>query len=124
VQAFLGPGCADAWSPKTLRSGAGAQFGMQVRSDVDLPGLVQSLNLQKVHTLAMEVKASQDYTDVKPGPQGSLVLVGSEGKGLPGALASLCSHRVKISYPGPVESLNAGVAGSILLFEIYKKAFK
>jgi len=124
VQAFLSPGTADAYSPKALRAGAGAQFGMQVHSEAALESLLERCKAQAVPSLALMVKGSTDHAELRLGPKGALVLVGSEGRGLPERLADNCSHHVKISYPGPVESLNAGVAGSILLFEIIKKAYK
>jgi TrmH family RNA methyltransferase len=124
AQAFLSPGSADAYSPKALRAGAGAQLGMQVHSDEALEGLIDRCRERSIPTMALVVKGSIDHRKLEMGPKGALVLVGSEGRGLPERLAENCSYRVKISYPGSVESLNAGVAGSILLFEIIKKPCK
>jgi TrmH family RNA methyltransferase len=124
AHAFLSPGCADAFSPKALRAGAGAQFGMQVHSDEALESLVERCQAQSIPGLALVVKGDTGHAELKLGAQGALVLVGSEGRGLPERLSEKCSYRVKISYPGPVESLNAGVAGSVLLFEMIKKPYK
>jgi len=44
-------------------------------------------------------------------------VIGSEGSGLPKELAAQCDDRITIPCPGPVESLNAAVAVSILLYE-------
>jgi RNA methyltransferase, TrmH family len=45
------------------------------------------------------------------------LLIGNEGSGLPEELLSEAAARITIPTPGPVESLNAGVAASILLYE-------
>jgi tRNA C32,U32 (ribose-2'-O)-methylase TrmJ len=44
-------------------------------------------------------------------------MIGNEGSGLAAEWMEMCDARVTIPYPGPVESLNAAVAGSLLLYE-------
>jgi TrmH family RNA methyltransferase len=45
------------------------------------------------------------------------LLIGNEGSGLSHILLSAAKHRVTIPTPGNVESLNAAIAGSLLLYE-------
>jgi TrmH family RNA methyltransferase len=45
------------------------------------------------------------------------LLIGNEGSGVPGALAAEAHEAITIPCPGPVESLNAAVAASVLLYE-------
>jgi TrmH family RNA methyltransferase len=45
------------------------------------------------------------------------LVIGSEGSGLSPELAAQCDARITIPCPGPIESLNAAVAASILLYE-------
>jgi TrmH family RNA methyltransferase len=45
------------------------------------------------------------------------LVIGSEGSGLAPELAAQCDARISIPCPGPVESLNAAVAASVLLYE-------
>ena len=45
------------------------------------------------------------------------VMIGNEGSGLAAEWMEMCDARVTIPCPGPVESLNAAVAGSLLLYE-------
>jgi RNA methyltransferase, TrmH family len=45
------------------------------------------------------------------------VMIGNEGAGLAAEWMEMCDARVTIPCPGPVESLNAAVAGSLLLYE-------
>jgi 23S rRNA (guanosine2251-2'-O)-methyltransferase len=60
--------------------------------------------------------------DALEAASGPLVLVvGSEGKGLSRLVADTCDLLVSIPMPGKAESLNAGVAGSIALYEIARR---
>ena len=59
------------------------------------------------------VLAAQDV-DMR---QACAILIGNEGAGLAPAWIAMASARVTIPCPGPVESLNAAVAGSLLLYE-------
>jgi TrmH family RNA methyltransferase len=45
------------------------------------------------------------------------LIIGNEGNGVPGALAARADGTITIPFPGPVESLNAAVAASVLLYE-------
>ncbi|GGZ95732.1 23S rRNA (guanosine(2251)-2'-O)-methyltransferase RlmB [Streptomyces echinoruber] len=57
--------------------------------------------------------------DVLEGPV--VIVVGSEGKGLSRLVAETCDFRVRIPMPGGAESLNAGVAASIVLYEAARR---
>jgi RNA methyltransferase, TrmH family len=48
---------------------------------------------------------------------GCALMIGNEGAGLAAEWIEMCDARVTIPCPGPVESLNAAVAGSLLLYE-------
>ena len=52
------------------------------------------------------------------------VVVGSEGSGVSKEVASLCKTNISIPMANGLESLNAGVAGSIIMFEITNKKGK
>jgi tRNA C32,U32 (ribose-2'-O)-methylase TrmJ len=50
-------------------------------------------------------------------------MIGNEGSGLGAEWISMCDARVTIPCPGAVESLNAGVAGSLLLYEASRQRY-
>ncbi|MEU6179198.1 23S rRNA (guanosine(2251)-2'-O)-methyltransferase RlmB [Streptomyces coeruleorubidus] len=50
-----------------------------------------------------------------------VIVVGSEGKGLSRLVGETCDHRVRIPMPGGAESLNAGVAAGIVLYEAARR---
>jgi TrmH family RNA methyltransferase len=114
---LLSPTCAFAWSPKVLRAGQGAHFALNIREGADLAAFVASFGGRTV-ALAAEAKASLFETDLR-GPVA--FLVGNEGAGLSAPLAKAATVRARIPMPGRAESLNAGVAGSIALFEAVRQ---
>jgi len=54
-------------------------------------------------------------------PEKSAVLIGNEARGLSEAAAELSSCNIIIPMEGKVESLNAGVAAALLMYEIYRQ---
>ena len=77
---------------------------------------------EAVPALAAFDRAMQTYMKERNISAGSLaVIVGSEGAGVPRAVTSKVDEMVKIPHPSQVESLNAGVAASIVLYEIARQ---
>lgn len=114
---LLSPTCAFAWSPKVLRAGQGAHFALNIVEGADLGAFVAAFAGTTV-ALCGEAKASLYDTDLR-GPVA--ILVGNEGAGLSPELKDAATVRVRIPMPGRAESLNAGVAGSIALFEAVRQ---
>jgi TrmH family RNA methyltransferase len=109
---YLSEGCADAWSPKTLRGGQGAHFVLPIVERVDLLEVMGNFAGQ---TLATVMHGEPLYSLDLTGPVA--FIIGNEGAGLSGALVDAASHRVAIPMPGKVESLNAAAAAAVCLFE-------
>ncbi len=112
---FLLPGCADLYSPKTLRSAMGAHF----RSAQWSCTLEDAAALFRAAGVPLYAAAlGPDTADVRRVDLTSAALViGSEGRGVsPQALAA-CQGTVQIPMSGRCESLNAAVAAAILLWE-------
>ncbi|MHB1701943.1 MAG: TrmH family RNA methyltransferase [Acidobacteriaceae bacterium] len=107
------PGTVSPWNQKALRSSAGSTFRLPV-----VPGTMDDLRWLQ----SMGVRLLAATMDGAPVEHANLktaiaVLIGNEGAGLPPELLALAHERVAIPCPGPVESLNAAVAGSLLLYE-------
>jgi TrmH family RNA methyltransferase len=108
------PGTVSAWNQKAMRASAGSIFRVPI-AEADAAGM-EVLEQQGVRLLA----ALKD--DAKAVDQVSLTgpiafLVGNEGAGLSEDWVRMAEERVTIPCPGWVESLNAAVAGSLLLYE-------
>jgi len=113
----LSPGCAFAWSLKTLRAAMGAHFVLNVVEDFDVPGYLETYRGTSV-ALAGGSAASLYGLDLR-GPVA--FVVGSEGAGISAAVRGMASVSAAIPMPGRAESLNAGVAGSLALFEALRQ---
>ncbi len=114
---LLSSTCAFAFSPKVLRAGQGAHFALNIVEGADLVAFVAGYRGTTV-ALAGDATASLYDADLR-GPVA--FLVGNEGAGLSPALAAAARLRVRIPMPGRAESLNAGVAGSVALFEAVRQ---
>jgi TrmH family RNA methyltransferase len=104
------PGTADPWSPKTLRGAMGGHFRTKLVPLDDLGDLTAWT------TVATVVEGGVLPAEVSSGPYA--VLVGEEATGLPDQVAADCDVQVTIPMPGGTESLNAGVAAGIVVYEL------
>ena len=116
---LLSDGCASPWSPKTLRSSMGAAARIPVLEVGSMPGCVQKLRGLGTLTLAAALYNSilLGAEPVQPGRGGLCAVIGSEGQGLCEETVQACDRAVRIPISDRVESLNAGVAGSVLLWQ-------
>ena len=114
---MLSPGCAFAWSLKTVRAAMGAHFALNIVEDAELAAY---LSTYRGKAVALAGQAKGSVYDLDLGPPVAF-LVGSEGAGLSGALMQAAAATARIPMPGRAESLNAGVAGSLCLFEALRQ---
>ena len=114
---LLGPGCAAPFSPKVLRASMGAAGRLPLGVCADLPAALGALRGRGVACLAAALYKARPLDAVGTQfPGGVCVVIGSEGQGLSDAAIAACSAAVRIPMTDRVESLNAVVAGSILLW--------
>lgn len=110
--AYLSPGCTDAWSPKALRGGQGAQFRLVIHEEADLLAVARDFT-GPVYA-AMPRAAQSLFALALTGPVG--FVFGNEGAGLDASLAHE-TMPFSIPMPGGMESLNVASAAAICLFE-------
>jgi RNA methyltransferase, TrmH family len=111
---LLAPGTTDPFSPKVVRGGMGAHFRLPIVADLDWEALRS--RLAGLAVFLAEAGGGQAYYDVDwTGP--SALLVGSEAHGPSPEACALAGEAIHIPMAGDPESLNAGVAGSVILFE-------
>ena len=114
---ILSEGCASPYAPKTLRASMGAAVRVPVIETGPLPPALARLRQLGIRCLAAALEHSEPLGPVPAAhPGGVCVVVGSEGQGLEGDTIAACDAAVRIPMTGRVESLNAGIAGSILLW--------
>jgi TrmH family RNA methyltransferase len=105
-------GTVALWSPKVLRAGMGAHFGLR---------LVESLRVEDLDALALPLVATSPHRG-EPLPSAPLPapcawVIGHEGQGIDATLLARCALVVRIPQPGGEESLNAAAAAAICLYE-------
>ena len=110
---FLGPGCAQVWSPRVLRAAMGAHFSLRIYEHAVLSQVIDNFNGISVST-RLDAKGTLFELDLT-GPVAWMF--GNEGGGLTADSSNLTMHVARIPMPGKAESLNVAAATSICLFE-------
>jgi TrmH family RNA methyltransferase len=111
----------DPWNPKVVRGSAGAVLGVSVLVADDPAAAIGALRARGFRAVGADGGAPTVYTDADLTGAVALV-IGSEAHGIPDAVAAELDVTVAIPMAGATESLNVGVAASILLFEAARQA--
>jgi TrmH family RNA methyltransferase len=122
VQAvLLPPETTDAFAPKVLRAGMGAHFRLPIHSMTwgEIEQVSKSAN-QQIYIADMDGRSCWE-TDLS---QSLALIVGGEAEGASREGRKLANQQISIPMTGKMESLNAGVAGSILMFEVVRQRTK
>jgi len=113
------PGTVNVWNSKVQRASAGSAFRVPVVPEKTGSALA-ALAERKIPILAAVAASGEDESipcSACDLTRPAAILIGNEGSGLSQDLLDRADARIAIPMPGPVESLNAGVAASILLYE-------
>jgi RNA methyltransferase, TrmH family len=112
---LVGAGTVSPYNSKVVRAAAGSLFRLPVLA-VELPALLANLQERGFRLLATSSHKGTrvDEADLTGGV---VVLIGNEGAGVPRELLRQMEAQVAIPHKPQVESLNAGVAASIVLYE-------
>jgi len=109
-------GTAALWSPKVLRAGMGAHFGLN---------LIEGLQPDDLAALAVPLVGTSLATDaLLPSaalPQPCAWVLGHEGQGVAPAVLARCALTVRIPQPGGEESLNVAAAAAVCLYESLRR---
>ncbi len=111
--------CADIYNPRTIRAAMGTLFRQNIYITEDPIAAVAMLRERgRVFAAALEPHAAR-LGQVTLTTSDTLV-VGNEGHGISAPLLAACTESLYIPMEEGVESLNAGVAASVLLWEAYR----
>lgn len=115
---LLPPETTDAFAPKVVRAGMGAHFRLPIVSmtwdEIEQVGKLAGL---QVYLADMDGPSCWE-TDLRVP---LILIVGGEAEGASESARKLATTSVRIPMPGKSESLNAGVAGSVLMFEVVRQ---
>jgi len=117
-QVILTGATADLYHPRTVRGAMGALFRQAV-CVMDLDGICDYVNRCDLALLGAALSDGGRVAGEDMPPRVAFA-IGSEGRGLSPELLALCHDTVRIPIED-TESLNAGVAGAILLWEVYRR---
>ncbi|MCC8100911.1 MAG: RNA methyltransferase [Clostridiales bacterium] len=113
---LLSRDCVDLYNPKVIRSTMGAIYRMPFSYADDFRQALRTLKCKGVRLFAAHLEGSIPYDEeTYCGPSG--FLIGNESQGLTGGTAAIADARIRIPMCGQVESLNAAVAASVLMYE-------
>jgi TrmH family RNA methyltransferase len=114
--AFLPPETTDAFAPKAVRSAMGAHFRLPIQpgSWDEILSLTRGL---RIFLADMEGQSCWE-TDLR---QPLVLVIGGEAEGASEQAQKLAHQKISIPMTGKTESLNAAVAGSVLMFEVVRQ---
>lgn len=113
-------GSVDIYNPKVVRSTMGSIFRTPIYHISNKLEFIEKLKTQgyKIYSTSLEAKKhiyEIDFSDA------SIVLIGNESRGVSTPMSSLADELIKIPIPGGAESLNAGIASSIIMYEAMRQ---
>lgn len=106
----------DLFNPKTIRSTMGSIYRVPFYVSENLEETAAALKRQGIKLYAAHLRGKMSY-DEPDYRGGTGFLIGNEGNGLSDAVADLADNYIRIPMEGQVESLNAAIAASLLMYE-------
>jgi TrmH family RNA methyltransferase len=114
---FIPPDTTDAFAPKVVRAGMGAHFRLPIIS-MSWDAISQQLTGKNIFIADANGETTHWDADFKAP---LALIVGSEAEGVSAAACQLATQLIRIPMPGQMESLNAGVAGAVLMYEVVRQ---
>jgi len=111
TQVALSPHCADLFNPKVMRGGMGAHFSLQMVTNCDLRQFKSS-----DHLIIGADHRGMSIVDFNNNAKDWVLVIGSEAHGISKENSNYIEYSLSIPANGSGNSLNAAVAGSIMLY--------
>lgn len=120
---ILSSDSVELYNPKVVRSTMGSIFHLPIFDEVDLEKIIPQLKKSNFKIYGTDAKEGKDLDKLDySGPAEKIcLLIGNEAEGLNKSLLDLSDEIIRVPIFGRAESLNASVAGGILLYEITKR---
>ncbi len=118
---ILPSGHSSPVTPVAVKSSAGALEHIPVSKVGELAVALKDCKAAGFTIIGTDLSAKTPYTEQDLGSSPIVLVIGSEGEGMRANIRKLCDHLVKIPMAGRIESLNASVAGGVLMFEILRQ---
>ncbi len=113
----------DMYNPKTIRSTMGSIYRVPFIYVENLSEVIAKMKEKGIQMYAAHLKGELSY-DKPDYTGGTAFLIGNEGNGLTDEAADLADTYMRIPMEGKVESLNASIAASLLMYEVHRQRNK
>jgi TrmH family RNA methyltransferase len=113
-------GSVDIYNAKTLRSTMGSIFHIPVIIYDDFKSIAEELSQSGYNIYAASLD-TQSYIYDSDFKEKTAVVIGNEANGIPMEHMQMCTHKIKIPIVGTAESLNAAVAGAVIIYEVVRQ---
>lgn len=116
----LTKGSVDVYNPKVLRSTMGSIFEMPILEGLEWEEIQSHLSQAGYEVYATALEDSVDY-DTPDYKNASALIIGNEANGISSQILDSVDTKVKIPIVGSAESLNAGVAAAVMMYEVLRQ---
>ena len=108
-------GTVDIFNPKTIRSTMGTVYRVPFAYIADIAQTADAMKAKGIRLYAAHLAGKKYYDEIQYDK--AAFMIGNEGNGLSDATAALADEYIKIPMAGKVESLNAAISASVLMYE-------
>ncbi len=113
--------CADVYNPKVVRASMGALFRLKLSRCENLASVITALRSDGRRCIAAALSGESMTLGKYKTKVRDCVVIGNEGHGISDKVMNACGETLKIPMAEGVESLNAGVAASVILWEYFMR---
>lgn len=114
---LLGPGCADPYGRKALRTSMGNSLIRPLRAaDIRSLGVLKH---SRFRTIAAALSPGAEHPEAFRPSRRTVLVLGNEGSGLPAEVVTACRRVVSVPMARDVDSLNVAAAGAILMYKLF-----
>ena len=121
-QIIVSKGSSDIYNLKVVRSTMGAIFRVKVIESENLVETIKEMKKHNIKIYATDLSTDKSIYDVNY--EKSAIVIGNESNGVSKEVLEEATERIKIPMIGKTESLNAAIATSIIMYEVYRSQNK
>ena len=114
-QIIISKNSSDSYNPKVVRSTMGAIFRVNIIETEDLSQTLKQIQSNDFEVMVTSLDTQNSIYDIEY--KNKVIVIGNEANGVSKEIQSIADKKVKIPMLGKTESLNASVAGSIIIYE-------
>ncbi|MCI8397520.1 MAG: RNA methyltransferase [Clostridia bacterium] len=118
-QIILSKTSVDAYNPKVVRSTMGAIFRVNIIEAENLVETLKNLKKHKYKIIATSLSGTENIYEIDMNKKA--IVIGNEAKGVSKEILEVSDGKTKIPMIGKTESLNAGIATGVILYEYVRR---